>query len=47
MNLMILRLIDKNDLKGETWEKELFSEGQLKLNLWSPIHHEKTLAMHF
>lgn len=47
MNLMILWLIDKNDLKGETWEKEWFSEGQLKLDLWSPIHREKTLAMHF
>ena len=47
MNLMILWLIDKNDLKGETWEKEWFSEGQLKLDLWSPIHRKKTLAMHF
>lgn len=47
MNLMILWLIDKNDLKGETWEKEWFSEGQLKLDLWSPIHREKTLAMQF
>ena len=47
MNLMILWLIDKSDLKGETWEKEWFSEGQLKLDLWSPIHCEKTLAMHY
>ena len=47
MNLMILWLADKNYLKGETWEKEWFLEGQLKLDLWSPIHREKTLAMHF
>ena len=47
MNWMILWLIDKNDLKGKTWEKEWFLEGQLKLDLWSPNIHEKTLAMHF
>ena len=36
---------NKTNLKGETWEEEWFSQGQLKLDLRSPIHCEKTPAI--